>query len=108
MVSAAASRFTVVTSSTNDAAPSATPKDSAWRGAIRPPGIGRVRVRLISASMSRSYQQLIALAPAAASQPPTTVARTSVHSGTPRAAMIIAATAVTSRSTMTRGLVMAR
>jgi hypothetical protein len=58
-------------------------------------------------SMSRSNQQFTALAPAAASQPPTTVASRRFQSGSPRLAMTMAATAVTSRSSTTRGFVRA-
>ena len=43
-----------------------TPKASAFSGATRPRGIGRLRVRFITASMSRSYHMLIAPAAPAA------------------------------------------
>ena len=39
---------------------SVTPKPSAAPGSMRPAGIGRLRVRRITASMSRSYHMLIA------------------------------------------------
>ncbi len=43
-----------------DPIPRATPNTSAASGCIRPAGIGRLRVRDISQSMSRSYHMLIA------------------------------------------------
>ena len=107
MVSDAASMFTAVDSKRKAAAASTVPNHSACAGSIRPAGSGRLRVRPIAASMSRSNQQLIAFAPAAASQPPVTVAIRRFQAGSPRAAITIAATAVTSSRTTTRGLVSA-
>ena len=48
------SRFTASDSSTKAAAASAMPNHSAARGAMRPAGTGRVAVRAMRASMSRS------------------------------------------------------
>ena len=59
----------------------------------------------MSWSRSRSIQQLIVLAPPAASAPPTTTASISQTDGTPPSARNIGGTAVTSSSSMTRGLV---
>ena len=74
---------------------------------ITPVTSGRLRVRCMTASMSRSMTMLIAFAPPAASVPPTTVATTSHVAGQPRRATIIVGTVVTSRSSMMRGLVSA-
>ena len=53
---------------------SVTPKPSAAPGSIRPAGIGRLRVRRMIASMSRSYHMLIAPhAPAATAMHSTAV-----------------------------------
>ena len=41
------------------------PRPRAAPGSIRPPGIGRSRVRVITASMSRSYHMLMAADPPA-------------------------------------------
>ncbi len=50
------------------------PKPSAAPGSMRPAGIGRLRVRRITASMSRSYHMLIAPhAPAATAMHSTAV-----------------------------------
>ena len=55
---------------------SVTPKPSAAPGSMRPAGIGRLRVRRITASMSRSYHMLIAPhAPAATAMHSTAVKR---------------------------------
>ena len=45
---------------TTEPTASTAPKPSASPGAIRPAGSGRVRVRAITASMSRSYHMLMA------------------------------------------------
>ena len=68
---------------------------------------GRSLVRSISASMSRSTYMLMALAPPAASVPPSTVATISHSGGTPPWATTIVGTVVTSSSSMMRGLVSA-
>ena len=82
-------------------------KIRALRGVISPVTSGRLLVRRISLSMSRSMTMLVALAPAAASVPPTRVARISQAAGMPRSATIMAGTVVTSSSSMIRGLVRA-
>jgi hypothetical protein len=64
-------------------------------------------VRCMTPSMSRSYQQLSALALPAAREPPTSVATTSQNDGSPRSASTIVGTVVTSSSSMIRGLVSA-
>ena len=81
------------------------PKPSAAEAPIRPLAIGRPQVRVIVRSMSRSNHMLMAFAPPAASAPPRRVTTTRQVPGQPRAAMTIAANAVTSRRTMSRGLV---
>ena len=74
---------------------------------ISPVTSGRPCVRGISLSMSRSTTMLIALAPPAASVPPTKVMTTSDHAGQPRWASTIVGTVVISSSSMIRGLVSA-
>ena len=74
---------------------------------MRPLASGRLRVRAITRSMSRSTYMLMALAPPAASVPPSTVAAISHSDGMPRSATIIVGTVVTSSSSMMRGLVSA-
>ena len=66
-----------------------------------------VRVRFISASMSRSTYMLMALAPPAAKVPPMTVATISHTDGMPCSATTIVGTVVTSSSSMMRGFVRA-
>ena len=78
---------------------------SAARGEMRPAGTGRVAVRAICASMSRSYQWLTAPAPPEASEPPSTVQNTSASDGSP--ATYIVVTVVSSSSDWTFGLVSA-
>ncbi len=68
---------------------------------------GRFLVRFMSRSMSRSTTMLMALAPPAASVPPTSVATISQTGGRPRCATTIVGTVVTSSSSMIRGLVRA-
>ena len=68
---------------------------------------GRWRVRCMTLSMSRSTTMLMALAPPAASAPPTSVATISQTDGTPRLATIMVGSVVTSSSSMMRGLVSA-
>ena len=77
----------------------------AARGEIRPAATGRSAVRSIFASISRSYQWLIAPEPPAESAPPISVAMTRAIVGEP--AMNIAQTVVKSRRLWTRGLVRA-
>jgi hypothetical protein len=57
--------LTVNESSSSESAASVQPNASAARGEMRPAGIGRVAVRAICASMSRSNQWLTAPAPPA-------------------------------------------
>src|SRR4051812_18570619 len=90
-----------------DAAARTPPKTSAAAGDTTPDGIGRFRVRDISRSMSRSYQQLNVLAAPAANIPPTIVAATRRQEGQPSAASIIAGRVVTSSSSTSFGLVRA-
>ncbi len=72
---------------------------------MRPLAMGRLRVRSMIRSMSRSTYMLMALAPPAANVPPITVAAISHSDGRPRSATIIVGTVVTSSSSMMRGLV---
>src|SRR3954451_8797936 len=92
-------------SNVSDTAARTTPNTKAARGDTTPEGIGRLRVRDISRSMSRSYQQLKTLAAPAANIPPTIVAATSRQEGHPSAAIIIAGRVVTSTSSTSLGLV---
>ncbi len=94
-------------SSASDAAASTSPNTSAAVGDTRPDGMGRLRVRDMRRSMSRSNQQLRVLAAPAANVPPTRVAPTSRHEGQPSAASIIAGSVVTSSSSTSLGLVSA-
>ena len=74
---------------------------------MRPVTSGRPCVRGISVSMSRSTTMLMALAPPAASVPPSRVMATSDHDGQPRSASTMVGTVVMSSSSMIRGLVSA-
>src|SRR5919107_4972518 len=85
-------------SSVSDAAARTPPNTRAARGDTAPDGIGRLRVRDITRSMSRSYQQLKTLAAPAANMPPIIVAATSRQEGQPSAAIIIAGRVVTRNS----------
>ena len=82
-------------------------KISALRGAMTPVTRGRLRVRCISLSMSRSTYMLMALAPPAANVPPSNVAIISQMPGRPPWARIMVGKVVMSRSSMMRGLVSA-
>ena len=82
-------------------------KVRADRGDIAPVTRGRSFVRSIRRSMSRSTTMLMALAPPAASVPPSTVQAISQGEGRPRSATIIVGTVVTSRSSMILGFVRA-
>ena len=79
----------------------------AARGEIAPVTSGRVDVRCITASISRSITQLRVFAPPADKVPPTTVATTSQKGGIPRVARIITGIVVMSSVSMMRGLVSA-
>ena len=68
---------------------------------------GRLRVRSIKASMSRSMSMLLAFAPPAARLPPIRVMITSQVDGQPSAASTIVGTVVMSSSSMIRGFVRA-
>ena len=78
---------------------------SAARGVMTPVTRGRCLVRSMRASMSRSQTMLMALAPAAASVPPTNVATINQIPGTPRAATNMVGMVVISSCSMMRGLV---
>ena len=56
----AATALTARNISSTEAAARVMPNPSAAPGGIRPAGIGRLRVRRITASMSRSYHMLMA------------------------------------------------
>jgi hypothetical protein len=92
----------------NDATDSASPKTSAWLRGTMSRASGRRCVRFIFLSMSASATQFSALAPAAASSPPTRVFKISSGSTVPRSARSIAGMVVTSNSSITRGFVSAR
>ena len=63
--SPAATQLTASPISAVAPADSTMPRPSAAPGSTRPAGIGRARVRVITASMSRSYHMLMAAAPPA-------------------------------------------
>ena len=71
-------------------------------------GRGRLRVRRIIRSMSRSSQWLMALAPPAVIPPPSSTAISSFPDGTPWAAINIPPSAVNQSSSMIGGLVSVR
>ena len=95
--------LTVSESWMNDSAASAIPNASAALGEIRPAGTGRLAVRAIWASMSRSNQWLTAPAPPADSEPPRQVSATSPSDGSPATYMVVIV--VSSSSDWTRGFV---
>ena len=82
-------------------------KTRALRGVTAPVTSGRLRVRCMSLSMSRSTNMLMALAPPAARAPPSRVATISQTGGRPRWATIMVGSVVISSSSMIRGLVSA-
>ena len=100
--------FVVHHNQKNDPTLSASPKTSAWLRGTVSRASGLRSVRFIILSMSASATQFSVLAPAAASSPPTRVLRISSGSTVPRSASSIAGIVVTSKSSMTRGLVSAR
>ena len=92
---------------TTEPTASVTPKPSASPGVTRPAGIGRVAVRVITASMSASYHMLSA--PAAPA--PTAMQRIAVKPSTGcrwPGATSRPASAVKTTSDMTRGFISAR
>ncbi len=99
--------FTQAHSSTKATTSRVTAKIRALRGAMTPVTRGRLAVRCISLSMSRSTYMLMALAPPAASVPPSSVATMSQTPGRPPWARIIVGSVVMRRSSMIRGLVRA-
>jgi hypothetical protein len=99
--------LTVAHRNANAATSIVTANVSPARGEMRPLAMGRLRVRAITLSMSRSTYMLMALAPPAARVPPTTVQAISHTGGRPRWATIMVGTVVTSSSSMMRGLVSA-
>ncbi len=105
MANTAESRLTHAHSSTKATTSRLTAKISALRGATAPVTSGRLRVRCISLSISRSTNMLMAFAPPAASAPPSSVASMSHTGGRPRWATIMVGRVVISSSSMIRGLV---
>ena len=102
------STLTVLASSTNESAESASPNSSARLGETRPDATGRRFVRSpISGSMSRSSTWFSALAPPHARASPTVAATATVVPGQPRAPAIIPQKPVIRRSDMIRGFVSA-
>src|ERR1700716_479841 len=104
----AASRLVATARLTKPSIDSPTPKTRALVGAIRPDGIGRVQVRAITASMSRSNQQLTADAPPAERAPPARATSVSDVPGQPRAAAIMVQSSVISSNSRILGLVRLR
>ncbi len=102
------SRFVVHHSQKNEATLNASPNTRALRVGTAARASGRRAVRFIILSMSASATQFSVLAPPAASIPPISVLRISSGFTVPRSASNIAGIAVTSNSSMTRGLVSAR
>ena len=103
----AASHVVATHSSAVDSTASTEANTTAWRVVSAPVTSGRIRVRCMTRSMSRSMTMLKAFADPALMAPPTSVASTVSGSGTPRWARIITGTVVTSSSSMTRGFVSA-
>jgi hypothetical protein len=101
------SRLVVHHSQKNEPTDSTRPNTSALRVGTDARANGRRAVRFITLSMSASATQFSVLAPAAASKPPTRVFRMSSGSTVPRCANSMAGMAVTSSSSITRGLVSA-
>jgi hypothetical protein len=109
VASAAASRLSSVHINANESKHSATAKSTASRGRMRPAATGRLAVRApIMRSMSRSSTWLKALAPPHAKQPPTVSASRPVTLGAPAEAAVIAHSAVSTSSDITRGFVSVR
>jgi hypothetical protein len=94
-------------SSTKAATSRERAKIRAARGDIAPVTRGRFLVRFIRRSMSRSTTMLMALAPPAASVPPTSVASINQTDGSPRFATTMVGRVVTRSNSMIRGLVKA-
>ena len=95
--------MTVSDSNANDAQPSSVPYTIAARTETRPDATGRLAVRFIWRSRSRSSAWLIAPAPPADSAPPRQVSATSPSDGSP--ATYIVVTVVKISSDWTFGLV---
>ena len=108
MASSPDSRFVVHHSQQNETAVSTSPNTRALRVGTAARASGRRAVRFITLSMSASATQFSVLAPPAASIPPISVLTISSGCTVPRWASSIAGIAVTSSSSMTRGLVSAR
>ena len=89
----------------NDATDNARPNTRAWLRGTVARASGRAAVRFITLSISASATQFSVFAPPAASMPPKRVFRISTRSTDPRVASSIAGIVVTSRSSITRGLV---
>jgi hypothetical protein len=98
--------LTVSDSSRKEATQRAIPKPIAAMGEIRPEATGRLAVRAIVRSMSRSTAWLIAPAPPAERAPPRQVRRISSSEGLP--ATYIVVTVVNSSNDCTFGLVSVR
>ena len=96
--------MTSIASAATPIAASATPKARAATGGTRPLATGRALVRSMSASMSRSYQWLIALEPPETSAMASTVHTTSSVPGQPSAASASEPIVVMTISSMMRGL----
>jgi hypothetical protein len=107
MASQADKRLTHRAKAVKDAASSTTAKMVAARGVITPVTSGRLFVRSMMASMSRSSTMLKVFAPPAARVPPTNVATISQNPGIPFAATTMVGMVVTSNNSMMRGLVRA-
>ena len=107
MANAADRRLTHAHSSTKASTSRLMANTRALRGLTAPVTSGRLEVRCISLSMSRSTNMLMALAPPAARAPPSSVAIISQTGGRPRLATIMVGSVVMSRSSMMRGLVSA-
>ncbi len=86
------------------AADSTRPRPSAAIGGTRPLATGRALVRSMSASMSRSYQWLMALDPPDTSAMPSTVQAATPLPGQPCAASASEPIVVMTISSMMRGL----
>ena len=105
--SAAASQLTSRPSTTTEPTASVMPKPSASPGAMRPAGIGRRAVRVITASMSASYHMLSAPAAPAPTAMQSSAVKPSTGCRWP-GATTSPTSAVNTTSDITRGFISAR
>ena len=103
--SPAANQLTPNPRTSTDKTRSTIPHQNATGTRRRAAGNGRLRVRCMTRSMSRSNNWLYVAAAPAHNAPPKSVEPTTFSAGSPRAATTIAAAVVTKSSAMIRGFV---